>query len=165
MSSTAAPRPTTTAEPEDLALEAGDFVNINDMTPVRAFFVSNPLGHLDEAIKVANDPNGGQSPVGTILQLIPTEAMVKRTPGFSPKTNDWEFFALETDATGTRIADRGGTEVINQFGLQCFSCHEPAEKFDLICGQDHGCEPLPIGRDVIEAVQQSDPRPRQPTGN
>ena len=34
-------------------MEADDFVNINDMTAVRGFFVANPLGYLDEAIAIA----------------------------------------------------------------------------------------------------------------
>src|SRR4029453_14938558 len=34
-------------------------------------------------------------PVGTILQLVPFEAMVKHPREKFPKTNGWEFFALE----------------------------------------------------------------------
>ena len=92
---------------------------------------------------------------------IPTEVMVKRRVGFDPATRDWEFFALEVDADGSKIADRGSTEVVNQFGLQCFACHVKAdERFDLVCEKDHGCDPLPIGEDVIHSVQEADPRPR-----
>jgi hypothetical protein len=36
-----------------------------------------------------------------VLQLIPNEVMVKQQKGFSPATNDWEFFALDTDKNGT----------------------------------------------------------------
>lgn len=50
--------------------------------------------------------------------------------------------------------------MINAFGLDCASCHLKAEdRFDLVCETDHGCDPLPIGRDVIDAVQAADPRP------
>jgi hypothetical protein len=146
---------------EDLELEADDFVNINDMTPVRGFFIDNPLGYLDEAIAVAEDPAGGTYPVGTIIQLIPTEAMVKRAEGFSPATNDWEFFSLEVTAEGTVILERGGPDVVNQFGGSCADCHLRAEsQFDLVCEDTHGCDPLPIGDDIITAVQAADPRPR-----
>jgi hypothetical protein len=152
---------TTTTEVEDLEMQADDFVNINDMTPVRGFFIDNPLGYLDEAIAVAEDPAGGTYPVGTIIQLIPQEAMVKRAEGFSPATNDWEFFSLSVTAEGTEILVRGGPEVINQFGLSCADCHLQAEpQFDLVCEDTHGCDPLPIGDDVITAVQAADPRPR-----
>jgi hypothetical protein len=154
---------TTTTEPEDLELQAGDFVNLHDMTPVRGFFVDNRLGHLDEALAVAGDPGGGTYPVGTILQLVPFEAMVKRAPGFSPETDDWEFFSLEVTESGTRILARGGDEVVNQFGGSCADCHGAARpEFDFVCEDDHGCAPLPIGDDVIHSVQESDPRPRQP---
>jgi hypothetical protein len=152
---------TTTEAVEDLEMEADDFVNVNDMTAVRGFFVDNRLGHLDEALEVAEDPAGGTYPVGTIIQLIPTEAMVKRAEGFSPATNDWEFFSLAVTAEGTEILERGGVDVINQFGGSCADCHLRAEpEFDLVCEDTHGCDPLPIGDDIITAVQASDPRPR-----
>jgi hypothetical protein len=151
---------TSTTEPEDLVMEAGDFVRLEDMTPVRGFFVDNRLGHLDEAIAVANDPGGGEYPVGTIIQLVPQEAMVKRAPGFDRDSNDWEFFSLDVTAEGTTILTRGGAEVINRFGGSCADCHSLAEpQFDFVCEQDHGCEPLPIDRSVIESVQAADPRP------
>jgi hypothetical protein len=152
---------TTTTEPEDLAMEAGDFVPLRDMTAVRGFFMANPLGHLDEAIAVAENPEGGEYPVGTIIQLVPSEAMVKRAEGFSPDANDWEFFSLGVSENGTEILDRGGDAgVINAFGLSCLDCHNLARpEFDFVCEDTHGCDPLPIGDDVIQAVQESDPRP------
>jgi hypothetical protein len=152
----------TATEPEDLVMEADDFVALADMTPVRGFFLANPLGHLDEALAVADDPAGGVYPVGTVIQLIPQEAMVKRADGFAPETNDWEFFFLEVSEDGTEILDRGTDQVVNQFDLACADCHQQAEpQFDFVCEQDHGCAPLPIDRDVIEAVQCSDPRPSE----
>jgi hypothetical protein len=153
---------TTTTAPEDVEMQADDFVNLHDMTPVRGFFVDNELGHLDEALEVANDTEGGGDyPVGTVIQLIPQEAMVKRAPGFDADTNDWEFFALQVSPQGTEITTRGADEVINQFGGSCADCHSLARpEFDFVCEKDHGCEPLPIGDDVIHAVQESDPRPR-----
>jgi hypothetical protein len=157
----AAPRPTTTARAEDLDMKPTDFRNLTTMTKVRGFFVDNRLGHLEEALRVANSPSGGVYPVGTIIQLVPQEAMVKRRKGWSPKTNDWEFFFLTTSATGTDIMTRGQEETVNRFGGNCADCHGLAEaKWDFVCEQDHGCEPLPIGRDVIQAIQNADPRPR-----
>jgi hypothetical protein len=153
---------TTTSEPEDYAMRAEDFVSLQDMTTVRGFFVDNRLGHLDEAIAVANDPEGGVYPVGTVIQLVPQEAMVKRAPGFDPASNDWEFFSLDVSPQGTTILTRGGAEVINRFGgTSCADCHKKADpKWDFVCEQDHGCDPLPIGDDVIFAIQRADPRPR-----
>jgi hypothetical protein len=151
---------TTTERVEDVQMQADDFVPLTDMTPVRGFFVANRLGHLDEAVAVANDPDGGVYPVGTVLQLVPQEAMVKRAPGFDADSNDWEFFDLDVSPEGTEILTRGGAEVLNRFGGSCADCHSAAEpQFDLVCEDTHGCEPLPIGDDVIRSVQESDPRP------
>jgi hypothetical protein len=160
----ASPSSSSSAPVEDLEVDEDDLRNINLMTPVRGFFVDNLLGHLDEAVAIAEANEGGEYPVGTIIQLIPTEVMVKRAPGFSPETKDWEFLFVEVTEEGTEIIDRGTIDVINAFGLDCASCHLKAEdRFDLVCetGEtDHGCDPLPIGRDVIDAVQAADPRPR-----
>jgi hypothetical protein len=146
---------------EDVVVEADDFKALADMTPVREFFVDNVAGDLEATLAVANDPEGGVYPVGTVIQLIPQEAMVKRAPGFDPDSNDWEFFTLDVTPAGTTILTRGGSEVVNRFsGSSCSSCHGAAEpEFDFVCEDDHGCEPLPIGDDVITAIQQSDPRP------
>jgi hypothetical protein len=154
---------TTTTAVEDVEVEAADFTALADMTPVRRFFVNNLLGHLDEAVAVAEDPDGGVYPVGTVIQLIPQEAMVKRAEGFSPDTNDWEFFTLEPTPAGTNIVSRGGAEVINRFsGTSCSGCHSAAEpQFDMVCEDTHGCAPLGVPESVITAIQQSDPRPRQ----
>ena len=54
---------------------------------------------------------------------------------------------------------------VRQLGVQgqggCSYCHVgTAPQWDFVCEQDHGCEPLPIGDDVIAAIQRADPRPR-----
>ncbi len=151
---------TTGGSSEDFVAEATDFRNLHTMTKVRGFYLDNRLGHLDEALAVADSPDGGEYPVGTILQLVPQEAMVKRRVGFDPATNDWEFFFLTVSPEGTVISVRGTDEVQNRFGGNCASCHAPAGKrFDFVCEDDHGCAPLPIGEDLITAIQESDPRP------
>jgi hypothetical protein len=154
---------TTTTAIEDVEAQADDFVALADMTPVRGFFINNLLGHLDEAVAVAENPDGGVYPVGTVIQLIPQEAMVKRAEGFSPETNDWEFFTLDATAAGTTIVTRGGAEVLNRFsGTSCSGCHSAAEpQFDMVCENTHGCAPLGVPDEVITTIQQSDPRPRQ----
>ncbi|MGH9187753.1 MAG: hypothetical protein ACRD0U_18395 [Acidimicrobiales bacterium] len=146
---------------EDVVVEADDFKPLADMTPVREFFVDNVAGDLDATLAVANDPDGGVYPVGSVIQLIPQEAMIKRAPGFDPDSNDWEFFTLEVTAEGTTIVTRGGSEVVNRFsGSSCSGCHSAAEpQFDFVCEDDHGCAPLPVGDDVITAIQGADPRP------
>jgi hypothetical protein len=150
---------------QDFEAQADDFVNVNDMTKVRGFFVDNRLGYLDEAIAVAESPTGGVYPPGTIIQLVPQEAMVKRGAGYSPEFADWEFFVLSPTPEGTEIVSRGHTEVMNRFGGSCATCHAKADvEFDFVCEQDHGCDPLPIGDDMFGALQQGDPRPRSSEG-
>jgi len=154
---------TETTAVEDVVVEAGAFKPLADMTAVRGFFVDNVAGDLEGTLAVANDPGGGAYPVGTVIQLIPQEAMVKRAPGFDPDSNDWEFFTLDVTATGTTIVTRGGSEVINRFsGTSCAGCHSAAEpQFDFVCENNHGCAPLPVGDDVIKSIQDADPRPRR----
>jgi len=156
-----AAKPKAARPPEDFVMQASDFKNLHDMTAVRGFFVDNKLGHLKEAVAMATANNGGSYPVGTILQLVPQEAMIKRHKGYNAKTSDWEFFSLSTDATGTKILTRGADEVVNRFGGNCAACHSLAKgKFDMVCEKTHGCAPLPVGDDVFHALQASDPRPR-----
>ena len=73
-------------------IDAKSFRCITEMTHVRQFYVDNVLGNLDSTLAIANSPTGGTYPAGTIIQLVPTEAMVKRDEGFNPITHDWEFF-------------------------------------------------------------------------
>jgi len=138
--------------------DASTFQCITKMTPVKHFFVDNLAGNLAGTVAVAQ-AGTGQFPEGTVLQLIPNEAMVKQQKRFSPGTNDWEFFALETDKNGTKIVSHGAQEVNNFLGLNCFECHKAARaEFDLVCEQDHGCAPLPLTRQMFHAVQRTDPR-------
>ena len=146
---------------------AANTVDVNDasfrcmrqMAQVRHFYVDNLLGNVMDTVKVANDPKGAVYPAGSVVQLVPTEAMVKREAGFSPATGDWEFFELEVSEQGTRIGKRGFADVNNRFVKNCFSCHAPArEKFDFVCESDHGCEAIPIDHKMTGALQRSDPR-------
>jgi hypothetical protein len=140
-------------------MQAGDFHNLATMTKVRGFFVDNRLGHLAQAVRLATASKPGLYPIGTILQLVPQEAMVKRRKGFDPATHDWEFFSLATTPQGTQIMTRGTTNVVNRFGGTCSTCHLAAAKFDLVCEHSHGCAPLPISDQLIARIQAADPRP------
>lgn len=147
------------ASETDFVAQASDFSCILDWTKVRAFYITNKSGNMTQALSVANSTNGGTYPVGTIIQLIPQEAMVKRKVGFNAATKDWEFFSLKPSATGTEILTHGTTDVINQFGGNCFDCHKKADpKFDMVCETTHGCDPLPLTDALIQQVQQADPR-------
>lgn len=145
---------------EQNAIEVADstFGCITEMTQVRHFYVDNLLGKLDETVATAK-AGEGVYPEGSLLQLVPFEAMVKREKGFNPPTKDWEFFDLAVTPEGTTINTRGFAEVNNALGLNCFACHVKARpEFDFVCEQDHGCDPLPITRAMFGALQRTDPR-------
>lgn len=132
---------------------------IREMVPVRHFYIDNLLGNTPATLEAANAPNGAVYPPGSVVQLVPTEAMVKHEPGFSPVTGDWEFFELEVSESGTKIRTRGFADVNNRFGKNCFACHVPArEPWDFICESGHGCQAIPIDRSMTGALQRSDPR-------
>ena len=146
---------------KDKAIEINDasFGCMNDMTKVRSLFVSNLLGNLEETVKIAESKNGGEYPAGSVVQLVPTEVMVKRKKGFNPATKDWEFFELVVSKEGSKIDKRGFADVVNRFNGNCFACHIKAEpKWDLICEKGHGCDPLPFTPDMISFIQKTDPR-------
>jgi len=147
------------AESNAISVNAQSFKCLQEMTPVRGFFVDNIAGNLDGTLKVANSESGGVYPPGSVVQLIPNEAMVKHEPGFSPATHDWEFFELDVTKDGSVIRKRGLVDVQNRFNGNCFGCHVLAKpQFDLICEENHGCQKLPIGRMTIKSLQKTDPR-------
>ena len=147
------------AEPQDFEATAADFECLLNWDRVRNIRLANPLGYLEEALALARDPRAGeQYPVGTIIQLVPGEAMVKRAPGFDSENNDWEYFELDTTPDGTSIRVRGRDDVVNRFGGQCFGCHADARDFDFICEKGRGCVELPFDDATITAIQNSDPR-------
>lgn len=144
---------------KEILVNEDSFVCLKKMHPVRGFFVGNLLGQLDATIAAANQPEGAFYPPGSIVQLIPTEVMIKHHKGWSEKTNDWEFFELIVSEEGSKIKVRGTTQVINKFGGNCLECHQKAKpQWDFICEEDHGCDPLPIPDFLIRWAQKGDPR-------
>src|SRR5207244_13178579 len=58
---------------------------------------------LRKALRIAErDLPARRYPPGTILQLFPFEAMVKRGGRFNPEGDGWEFFRLSVTPAGTR---------------------------------------------------------------
>ena len=140
-------------------VEAENFNCLHDMTRVRHFYVDNLLGDLEGTLTVAHSPAGGTYPAGSVVQLVPTEVMVKHKPGWNTATRDWEFFELDVSEAGTSIRKRGFVDVVNRFGGNCFGCHLQARsEWDLICEQGHGCDTIPITREQIAEIQKADPR-------
>jgi hypothetical protein len=147
------------AAPKPLEITEASFSCIRDLKPVRGFYVGNLLGDMEGTLAAANNADGAKYPPGSVVQLVPGEAMVKHHPGYNAATNDWEFFELDALPTGTKIRVRGATDVVNQFGGNCLTCHAQAEaKWDMICEQGHGCAPIPVTPVMARAIQNTDPR-------
>jgi hypothetical protein len=114
------------------------------------------------AMSESGDVSAGY-PVGTVLQLFPFEAMIKRRKGFNPEGNDWEFFqlALEEKPNGkfkTRVVAQGKSEVGNLAG-SCQGCHARlAPEHDLVCEFVIGAEGLGLTAEQIATAQANDPR-------
>ncbi len=140
-------------------VDDSSFHCMRTMTPVRHFYVDNLQGDLTGTLAAANAPKGAVYPAGSVVQMVPTEVMVKREAGLSPATGDWAFFELKIDEKGSKIGKRGFAEVNNRFGKNCFGCHAPARQpWDFVCETGHGCDPLPIDHAMTGALQRSDPR-------
>jgi hypothetical protein len=136
------------------------FKCLSDMTKAGDYFVDNLLGNIQATLDAANSETGATFPPGSVVSLVPNEAMVKHQPGWDESTNDWEFFLLDIAEEGSTIASRGTTDIGNQAGT-CLSCHQLARpEWDLICGTTHGCAPLPFTREQIQMVQGADLRCR-----
>jgi len=144
----------------DVSVSEQTFGCILDWPKVR----NTRINHADpkqlaEAMRIFRDSvRDTEYPVGTILQLVPFEAMVKHPREKFSRTNGWEFFALEVSEAGTRIRDRGDAVVNLSQGVTCLSCHQPAARFDFVCEKGHGCKPIPFNDQAINALQQADAR-------
>jgi hypothetical protein len=140
-------------------IDATSFRCITKMTQVRHFYVDNLRGDLAATVAAAKSATGAVYPPGSVVQLIPGEAMVKRDKGFNAATRDWEFFELDVSKDGTAIRKRGFVDVVNRFGGNCFGCHTAARpEWDLVCETGHGCAPIPLTRAMSGALQRTDPR-------
>ena len=149
---------------EDFVASMSDFdcSRNGEWTAVGLAHYKNVLGHTAEMLAVARSSSGGTFPVGTIVQLNPAEAMVKRGRGFNAESSDWEFFTLtDLDAGLASINTRGGGSTVSNPRATCLSCHLPAQAaFDLICGDPveggptttHGCVPLPVATDRLASL-------------
>lgn len=148
------------ASAQELTVSEQTFGCILDWPKVRntRFKHSDPE-KLKEAMRIFRDSVPDREyPVGTILQLIPFEAMVKHPREQFPNTNGWEFFFLDVSKEGTKIADRGEQVVNRSQGVTCLSCHQPAARFDFVCEKGHGCAPIPFDDQKIAEIQKSDLR-------
>ena len=148
------------ASAQDIEVSEQTFGCILDWPKVRnTYFKHSDPAKLKEAMRIFRDSvPDKQYPVGTILQLIPFEAMVKHPLEKFPNTNGWEFFFLDVSKEGTKIKERGERVVNHSQGVTCLSCHQPAAKFDFVCEKGHGCAPIPFDDQKIAEIQNADLR-------
>ncbi|TMA51044.1 MAG: hypothetical protein E6J71_07375 [Deltaproteobacteria bacterium] len=152
----------TTAPAKEFVAQESDFRCLRDGSRVEGhtFLLFNKNHHrLRKAIHLAEKGQPGKHyPVGTIVQLFPFEAMVKRGGHFNPDGDGWEFFRLIVSASGTQIAARGGPEVANVIG-SCQNCHSNvAPTYDLICEFVIGSSGLGLTDEQVRAAQNADLR-------
>lgn len=148
------------AAADDIAVSEQSFDCILEWPQIRNTRIkhSDPE-KLKEAIRIFRDSiRDTEYPVGTVLQLVPFEAMVKHPRETFPKTNGWEFFSLDVSDAGTKIKDRGDNVINLSLGVPCLSCHQPAARFDFVCEKGHGCAPIPFDDQRIAELQRADPR-------
>src|SRR5580704_5517353 len=145
---------------DDVVVTAKTFGCLLDMTKVRKTRIQNPDPEkLKEAVRIFRDSVPDKEyPTGTILQLIPGEAMVKHDRAAFPNSGGWEFFALKVTAKVTEITDRGDKVLNTTLKKPCLDCHSPAAKFDFVCEKGHGCAPIPVTDQLIAAMQSADQR-------
>jgi len=112
---------------------------------------------LQEAVKVfESGAPAADYPEGTVIRVIPQEAMIKRSKTAFANSNGWEYFALAVTPQGTTVRERGDT-ASNRLGT-CQSCHSKAAKFDYVCRSGHDCPTVPLTEQQIAALQANDPR-------
>lgn len=104
-------------------------------------FHKNPK-KLARAIRIAESGKPRlKYPEGTIIQVFPDEAMVKRGGGFNPRGGGWEFLLMRVTPTKVKILqrtadERDGELVHNKMGAcEDRRCHDNwrARRFDFIC--------------------------------
>src|SRR5580700_11176205 len=119
-----------TLSADDLVVNEKSFSCLLDLPKVRNTRIQNTdPAKLREAIRIFRDSVPDQEyPTGTVLQLIPTEAMVKHDRAAFPNTNGWEFFALKVSADGTMIQGRGDKVLNTSLKKPCLDCHSPGAK-------------------------------------
>jgi hypothetical protein len=100
-------------------------------------------------LKIETGKMGKGLPVGTVIQLVPFEAMVKRGGKFN----------REGHGT-TEITLRGQSEVLSAFThTSCQNCHETqAAQHDAICEFVQGTEGIGLTDDILTVLQNGDPR-------
>ena len=132
------------------------------MNRVGEHFVASLNGHLDAVLAVARSKSGGVYPVGTVIQLIPTEAMVKRHKGYSPAPATGSSSRSRCRRREPR--SRAGSEREELPRRRLLLVSQPGQAAVRFRVRERPrLAPLGVTDAVIAAVQNADPRPKQST--
>ncbi len=131
--------------------------------PGKHFFVFHrKKAALKKALhKLETGKLGEGLPRGTVLQLVPQEAMVMRGGKFNRDGHGWEYFSLDPKSDGTsEILARGTSEVTGAVThTSCQKCHEMfAADHDAICEFVIGTAGIGLTDDFLALIQNADAR-------
>ena len=147
----------------EFVAQAKDFKCLTDgaQAPGKLFYIFNKHRRLrTKAVRMTETGKLGKGyPRGTILQVFPFEAMVKRGGDYNPAGDGWEFFKLHIAPDGqTAIVARGEAEVTNLAG-SCQGCHmRLAAQHDAVCEFVIGAAGLGLTDAQVRALQAGDAR-------
>ena len=148
------------ASAQDITVSEQTFGCILDWPKVRntRFKHSDPE-KLKEAMRIfRNSVPDKEYPVGTILQLVPFEAMVKHPREKFPKTMDGSFSLWMSPTKGPRSMIEERVSSMFRKESPGLSCHQPVAKFDFVSEKGHGCAPIPFDDQKIADIQKADLR-------
>src|SRR5260370_20964331 len=72
--------------PSTLSISEKSFRCMTEMTHIAPFYVDNLVGNLPGTVQEAESPTRGGYPVGSAVQLVSTEVMVRVQKGFNTAT-------------------------------------------------------------------------------
>jgi uncharacterized protein (TIGR00156 family) len=94
------------------------FICLKKMHSVRGFFVDNILGNADDTISAANQSKGAPYPAGSIVQLIPTEVMIKQSRDkhytFRDNTGTIEVEIDNEDFRGAKVTPETKVRIVGE---------------------------------------------------
>ncbi|MEZ5167737.1 MAG: hypothetical protein R2695_15095 [Acidimicrobiales bacterium] len=166
-SSAAAPPPTGSADADvsatapPVVVEVGpdSFRNINDMTPVRGSSSTISWATWMPRSRSRTTPVAGRTP-GVRDPARAGRGHGETRAGLQRRHR--RLGVLRAGALGERHRDPGAAarKPSTSSGCPAPTATRAASRFDFVCEDDHGCDPLPIGDDVFAALRAADPRPR-----
>ena len=112
-------------------IDATSFRCITSMTPVRHSYVDNLRGDLAAIVAASNSPTGAVYPPGSVIQLIPGEATVKRDRGASTRRR---VTGSSSSSTSPRTARRYASEASRTWSIDSAAIASPVISRPVLSG-------------------------------